>query len=427
MSDSTRQDEAGPPRADGGWADADVPGEAHGWAEDRTWTDEDGWTEDGWDDDGEGWDDDGDYVYVPEEPSLFRRAATVGIVLVVLLFVAIGAGGLWIRGKLDPSGPKEAVPFSIPQEATTAQIASSLEDEGIISDATIFRYYVRFRDAGPFQAGAYEGLTTNQSMGAVIDALEGGPLPPSTSQVVVPEGLWIVDIKAQLLEEFPEMSPEDLDAALATLRSRYMPDVPREGTIQPLEGLLFPAGYEVLDADRGDEAKLLQQMIDAFDRTADELDVAGAPGRLAPFLGEAELTPYDVIVVASLIEEEAGTSADKPRIARVIYNRMLRGMRLEIDATVNYAIQDHKETLTQSDLAVDSPFNTRRFSGLPPTPIAAPGRESLEAALNPSEEDGAGSWLYYVLADAEGNHFFTGDYDEFLRVGQESRDAGLFE
>ena len=406
MSDTTRQDPADDAVGDAAPA-------------------EDAWAPDDWDD--EAWDDDGDYVYVPEEPSLFRRAATVGIVLVVLAFVAIGAGALWVRGKLDPSGPKEPVPFSIPAEATTAQIASSLEDVEIISDATIFRYYVRFRDAGPFQAGAYDGLTTNQAMASVIDRLEAGPLPPSTSQIIIPEGLWIADTKVRLLEAYPEMDPGELDGALATLRSRYQPDVPRDGTIQPLEGLLFPAGYEVLDADRGDEAKLLQQMIDAFDRTADELDVAGAPGRLAPYLGEAQLSPYDVIVVASLIEEEAGTSADKPRIARVIYNRLLRGMRLDIDATVNYAIQDHKETLTQSDLAVDSPFNTRRSSGLPPTPIAAPGRESLEAALNPSTEDGAEGWLYYVLADAEGNHFFTGDYDEFLRVGDESRAAGLFE
>jgi UPF0755 protein len=125
--------------------------------------------------------------------------------------------------------------------------------------------------------------------------------------------------------------------------------------------------------------------------------------------------------VASLVEEEAKTDGDRPKIARVIYNRVAEDMKLEIDATVPYALGMHKTELTQSDLEVDSPYNTRRYKGLPPTPIAAPGRASLEAALNPEE----GPWIFYVLADAEGNHFFTDDYDEFLQKKEEGQEAGL--
>lgn len=379
------------------------------------------WVEEGYDD----WDEP-DVVYVPDEPGILRRGATIAAVFALVVLVVIGSGAFWVRGKLDPSGPNDPVVVVVPPDSSAAQIASLLEDEGVISDTTVFRYYLRWKDAGPFQAGTYDGLTTNQSMGSVIERLEAGPLPPDTNQIIVPEGLWLVDTRALVLEAFPEMDPGELDAALATMRSAYQPDQVPEGAIHPLEGLLFPAGYEVLDTDRADEAALLRQMVETFDRTADEVGIGDAPARLQSEAGR-EITPYEAIIVASLIEEEAGTSADKPRIARVIYNRIQRGMRLDIDATVNYALQDHKVTLTQSDLQVDSPFNTRRFMGLPPTPIAAPGRESLKAALAPSEEDGSGAWLYYVLADAEGNHFFTGDYDEFLRVADESRAAGLFE
>lgn len=389
-------------------------------AGDEGWGD-DGWDDEGWDDDG--WDDEDDYVYVPEEPSLFRRLATLGVVLFVLIAVVLGAGAWWVRGKLDPSGPKTPVELTIPPDATTSQIANQLEELEVVSDATVFRYYVKWQSAGPFQAGDYDGLTTNQAMGSVVDRLEAGPLPPDFTQITFPEGLWLSDVRSLMLETYPQMSPEEIQVVVGdqftpgSVRSAYQPDG------KPLEGFLFPATYQVSDDDRGDEAKLVQQMVDTFDRTADEVGLADAPARLAGQVGELELTPYEVLIVASIIEEEAGTPADKPKIARVVYNRLLRNMTLGIDATVLYAIGEHKETLTQSDLQVDSPYNTRLYRGLPPTPIASPGRESIEAALNPED----GNWLYYVLVDEEGNHFFTNDFDEFNRVAEESRQKGLFE
>lgn len=381
------------------------------------------WDGDGWDDWSD-WDDDGDgFVYVPEEPSIFRRFATLGIVVALLVVLVIGASLNWVRSKLEPGGPRTPVELSIPQDATTAQIATMLEEQGIVADATVFRYYVKWQSAGPFQAGRYDRLTTNQPVGEVVERLEAGPLPPDTSRVTVPEGLWLADVKATLLQAYPEMSPDELSTAMGdhlvagAVRSRYQPDG------KPLEGFLFPATYEVLDSDRADETKLVQQMVDAYDRTYDELGMADVGARLAGPTGGLALAPYDVLIVASMVEEEAKTPADKPKIARVIYNRMLRNMTLGIDATILYGLQQHTETLTQSQLDTETPYNTRLVRGLPPTPIANPGRESLEAALNPEP----GEWLYYVLADEAGNHFFTNDYDEFLRVAEESRAKGLFE
>lgn len=422
--------------------DPDTPDEADGavdvdelaWAEDPTGhdvADDSTWGDGEVDGDDGGWEEgdpgDDDYVYVPEEPGLFRRFATVGIVLGILVVLLLGAGFVWVRDRLEPPGPKDPVELTIPPDATTAQIAGLLEDEAVISDATIFRYYVKWQNAGPFQAGDYDGLTTNQAMGAVVDRLDTGPLPPDTTQIIIPEGLWLSDVRGNVLAAFPEMDGAELDAVLATARSRYQPAAPFDGTRALLEGLLFPAGYEVGDDDRADEAKLIQQMIDTFDRTSDEVGIGDAPNRLSGQVGDVTITPYEAIIVASLIEEEAGTEADKPKIARVVYNRLLRGMSLGIDATVIYAKGEHTDSLTQSDLAIDSPYNTRQVAGLPPSPIAMPSRSSLEAALNPSTEDGSDQWLYYVLADADGNHFFTGDYDEFLNKAEEGRQAGLFE
>ena len=134
------------------------------------------------------------------------------------------------------------------------------------------------------------------------------------------------------------------------------------------------------------------------------------------------LTPYEAIIVASLIEEEAKVPEDRAKISRVIHNRIEQGMKLEIDASVIYALGRHTTELTFADLNFDSPYNTRLNPGLPPTPIAAPGRAALEAAINPAE----GDWLFYVLADEDGSHFFTDDFDEFQQQVAKSRAEGLF-
>ena len=158
-------------------------------------------------------------------------------------------------------------------------------------------------------------------------------------------------------------------------------------------------------------------MVAQLDSTLAELDMQGR----AQALG---LSPYQVLTVASLVEEEAGTDEDRPRVARVIYNRLAEEMPLQIDATSCYVKNEPGGcSLTEADLASDSPYNTRNRQGLPPTPIASPGRASIEAALNPAD----GDWLYYVL-DAEaddGSHFFTADYDEFVEAKDRCEAAGL--
>jgi UPF0755 protein len=132
------------------------------------------------------------------------------------------------------------------------------------------------------------------------------------------------------------------------------------------------------------------------------------------------VTPYEVVIIASLIEEEARIPEDRPKVAAVIYNRLAREMNLQIDATVLYALPRHKERLTYEDLETPSPYNTYLHPGLPPTPIASPGLASLEAALQPADAD----YLYYVVIDDSGRHAFTASYEEFLRFKEQAQQGG---
>lgn len=379
------------------------------------------WEDEYWEDD---WQDDDEFVYVPPEGGVGRKILAVAVCLAVFVFLVLGMGGWWMWTQLNGSGTKTAVTFTVPRDATNQQIANLLEDQRIIGDATIFRYYSRVKNLSGIKAGEYDGLYTNDSMDHVINRLKQGPSKPATVpyvEVTFPEGLWLSQSIATMKKAFPAMTDEDILAAFTKLQSTNHP------ADKSWDGFLFPAKYQVAETDQRDPAKLMQQMVTAFDRTADDLGLADASQKLAGVAGKRTITPYDALIVASLVEEEAKLPEDRPRIARVIYNRLLRGMKLEIDATVVFALGVPTETLTQSQLQTDSPYNTRRYAGLPPTPISSPGKASLEAALNPSTEAGSDQWLYYVLVDKDGRHFFTGNYDEFTAKANEARANGVFE
>jgi len=348
-----------------------------------------------------------------------RRGCRAVVITFAVLLIAAGVGAWfawsWAQGEIDPSGdPGETVLVEIPDGASTSDVGHELADAGVISNATVWDWYIRFRDPGEFQAGGYR-MQLNSSFTEAIDALEEGALPPNAILITVPEGLTLSQTLARLADPEDGVSgftAEGLQAALRdpASRSSVLPADQRS-----LEGTLFPESYEVEEGDT--EAVVIQRMVGQLDSALAELDVE----RQAQALG---LSPYQLLTVASLIEEEAGTDEDRPRVARVIYNRLAEEMALQIDATSCYIKNEPGGcTLSQADLESDSPYNTRNRPGLPPTPIASPGRASIEAALNPA----AGDWLYYVL-DAEaddGSHVFTADYDTFVEAKARCNEAGL--
>ena len=348
----------------------------------------------------------------PEPPARERRLARWLVALAVLatvVLLVLAAGGLWVKGQIDPSGPPgEEIAFEIPRGATTSAIADQLAEEGIISSAEVFRWYLRLKGGGPFEAGQYQ-LAKNSAMGDVVAALEDGPALPPAVSLTVPESLWVEEVAARVdaIEHLDGNRFLELVNS-GVVRSQFQP----EG-VTTMEGLLYPETYRIEETE--DEEDVLRRMVGTFDQVAAEVGLGDAEARVG-------VSPYEAIIVASLIEAEAKDDGDRPKIARVIYNRLEQGIPLGIDATFYYHLGlERKGTgLRRSDLDQDHEFNTRLRQGLIPHPIAMPRRASLEAAMNPEP----GPWLYYVLQDAR-THFFTDDYDEFINAKNRAQANGL--
>ncbi len=356
-------------------------------------------------------DDEDEYEELRPESSTARKVATVLAAFVVILLLAGLGAAWWVNKQIDPSGPPGGeVRITVPTGSTTAAIATLLEGKDVITNSTLFRYYVRWKSVGPFQAGDYV-FHENSSFGEAITVLEGGPLPPPAKNITVPEGLTLPEITAKIVEQIPAFSRDRLTEVLASgqIRSAYMP--PETGN---LEGFVFPDTYQIGEGE--DETGVVTKMVAHFDAVAAAAGIDAAPDAVG-------LSPYEVVVLASLVQEEARIPEDAPKIARVIYNRLEIGEPLGIDATLCYIKGTHPCTLTQTDLQTDGPYNSRKRAGLPPTPIAAPGRIALDAALHPAD----GDWIYYVLdvsTPTVGDHFFTASAAEFADKKRECQEAG---
>lgn len=323
------------------------------------------------------------------------------------LAAAVAAvGGVWLARQLDPPGPPGAeVRVAIQPGTSVAGIANRLEQEGVLTSARVFRLYLKVRGAGEgFQAGEYE-LRRRMAMGVALAALRDGP-DIRYDRLTIPEGLTLTEI-AERVGKLPGRRAERFLDLARSVRSPLQPP-----EVTSLEGLLFPDTYLV--TDREDEATILNRLLRRFDEVAADVGVAKPPR-------PAGLTPYQAIVAASLVEAEAKVPEDRPLIAAVIANRLEAGMRLQIDATVLYALGRHKSRVLFEDLEVDSPYNTYKVDGLPPTPIGAPGRASLRAMLDPADVD----FRYYVLFEHNGKHAFATTPAEFERLKAEARRKGV--
>jgi len=328
------------------------------------------------------------------------------VVAAVVLCIVLVATAVWARRQINPGGaPGESVSVAIESGQSTSDIGKALEDQNVITSASVWTWYVRFRGGGDVQAGTYE-LNENMSMGDVLSALTSGPTPAPARPVTVAEGLSTRQLVSRLTSgngAVQGFTAEGLQAALddPAMRSELVPaDAPS------IEGTLFPETYNI--TENATEAELVEKMVGQFGDVAEALNLVGG----AEGMG---FTPYEVLTIASLIEEEAKFDEERPQVARVIYNRLGRDMPLQIDATSCY---DQPEG--QCRVGGDSPYDTRERKGLPLTPISSPGRISIEAALHPAE----GNILYYVRKDAEGHHMFTADYDEFLAGKQLCEEQG---
>jgi UPF0755 protein len=328
-------------------------------------------------------------------------------VLALLVVVGLGAG-VWVLRQINPAGgPGAKVTVDVTPGTSVAAVASELDDKGVITSARVFRVYLKLRGgAGAIQAGEYE-LRTNLSMSEARAALKRGP-SILFQKLTIPEGLTLDQI-ADRVGALPGRSREKFLAAARSgaVRSQWQPP----GSTN-LEGLLFPDTYLVTDKE--DEAGIVRRLVGRFEEVANQVGLAAGAKPTG-------LSPYQLVVAASLVESEAKVKDDRPLIASVIQNRLQKGMRLQIDATVLYALGEHKTRVLNKDLEIDSPYNTYKVDGLPPTPISAAGRASLEAMLHPA----ATTYIYYVLSDKNGKHAFATTSSEFEALKAEARRKGL--
>jgi UPF0755 protein len=245
------------------------------------------------------------------------------------------------------------------------------------------------------------------------DGEESAPPPTTTApppepvlRVVFPEGFTRDQMVARVGEVrtiarerrkiTPKLTPKGYRAATEAAK---VPQAFRKDA-QGIEGFLFPATYEFTATTTA--KKLVADQLEFFEENWQQVDLTTAR--------EKNLTPYDVLIIASMVEKEASVAKERPLVAAVIYNRLKLGMSLGIDATIRYGLGvPGTESLRQSHLDSDSPYNTRNRPGLPPTPIANPGLASIQAAAKPANVD----YLYFVRKGDSREHFFTASESEF--------------
>jgi len=266
---------------------------------------------------------------------------------------------------------------------------------------------------------AAAGAAAWLAMAAVrsVSARSAPPPPPPTPtesvpqlptlRIVFPEGFTRRDM-ARRVAEINEIAREERQLTTRIRQQEYLdltadhavPEQFAEARGRPLEGFLFPATYDFTPETTTQE--LVERQLEAFERNWAQVDMAKAR--------EKNLTPYDVLIIASMVEKETMAPQERPLVAAVIYNRLRIGMPLGIDATIRYGLDvPATESLRQSHLQSDNPYNTRNRLGLPPTPIANPGLASMQAAAHPADVD----YLYFVRKPDMVHHFFTASESEF--------------
>jgi uncharacterized YceG family protein len=294
--------------------------------------------------------------------------------VIAALFVLWFLGALFQPFHGDGSGK---VQVTIPKGSSVSEIGDLLSEEGVIDNSTLFQ--VRVTLAGK-RSEIYSGnftLAENMSYGAAIDALSIPPVKRTLS-VTIPEG-YTRSQAAQLAEEAGIPG----DYTKATIKSKYLDPAEYGGRkAKDLEGFLFPDTFELKPNAPVDD--LVQLQLQDFKRRIKGVDMKYAKSK--------NLTAFDVVTIASMVQAEAGVDSQRGLVASVIYNRLHEGMPLGIDATIRFATGNYTKPLTESELAVDSPYNSRTNAGLPPGPISNPGLASIEAAAHPPKT----GYLYYV-------------------------------
>jgi UPF0755 protein len=344
----------------------------------------------------------------PQRPGK-RKRSWLGRVIAVLA-ILLAAGAIWFLVELfqpfHGSG-HGTVKVTIPPHSSSSQIGDLLEREGVIASSFFFDARATLGgDRTDLRSGTYR-LKLDMSYSDVLKLLTTAPKAAKVSELTITEGRTRRQIDALLRSQH--------------VRGSYFAQTHRSKLLDPraygaprnnnsLEGFLFPSTYQVRDpvsigAVVADQLKTFRQKFRGVDLS---------------YARRKHLTPYDVLIVASMVEAESATEHDRSLVAAVIYNRLAKRMPLQIDATTRYESGNYSKPLTVSELNSRSPYNTRTHPGLPPTPIGNPGMASIQAAAHPA----ARNYLYFVVKPCgNGEQVFTASYSQFLKDQQRYQQA----
>jgi UPF0755 protein len=328
-----------------------------------------------------------------------RKHSWVGRI-VALLLLAAAAALIWFLVELfQPfhGSPHGSVTVIVPAHSTARQVGDELANAGVVPSGFFFEVRATLAgERGDLHAGTYhlqKGMTYDQA----LKVLTAGPPPAKTTNITITEGRTRAQINALLLAQgvhgsyFAATRRSPLINFAAYGAPRRTPD---------LEGFLFPDTYQLVQPV--DTQKLVNDQLTRFRQEFAHVNLGYARSK--------HLTPYDVLTIASLVQGEAATAHDEPLIASVIYNRLRRGMPLQLDATTRYATGNYTKPLTQAQLNSRSPYNTRNHKGLPPTPIDNPGLAAIQAAAHPANT----KFLYFVAkVCGNGASVFESTYKQF--------------
>ena len=340
-------------------------------------------------------------------PAGKSKLAVILVVLVVTAVVALACGAaVWLIGRssgetADFSGPGTGtVVVEVVAGDTAADIGSTLVAADVVASTAAFvdAAVADDRSLG-IQPGFYkmkQQMSAEQALALLLD-----PASRVETEVAIPEGLRIDQIIDRLVDA-TGLPRSEFETLIANPRAIGLPSFAKGNP----EGFLFPATYTFGPQATAEE--VLTAMVDRFDVAAHDL-------RLKQRAAAVGLTPYEVVIVGSLVQAEVAVR-DFGKASRVVFNRLELGMPLGFDSTVNFALESDDLTLTDEQLAVDSPYNTYDNVGLPPGPINSPGEAALEAALDPPP----GDWLYFIAVAPDSDETrFTNSYEEFLQFKDE--------
>ncbi len=327
-----------------------------------------------------------------------KRVARVVAALLLLALVIFGWLGFnWYGRGIAPVNSGEPQLVRIAEGSSVDDITTLLYRKSLIRDPRAFKLMLKLEGlAGSLQAGVFE-ISPGMSGEEIARHIASGEI--AVRRLTIPEGLTLRQIgervaEAELVQEAAQFEQAAVAETVAGAVSMPLPD-------GHLEGYLFPETYDFCCDLRPDP--IIKRMVQELEKRFYE------PHREE--IAQRGLSLHEIITLASLVEREAQVDEERALIAGVIQNRLDRGMKLQIDATVQYALPEHKERLVYEDLEIDSPYNTYLHRGLPPGPIASPGVKSLMAALRPAETE-----AFFYVARSDGTHIFSPTYEQHQRA-----------